>query len=245
MRRVTRRPLSAATATDLARLSARVKSAPIPTKKAATLWRKRPKATFEEVRATLERMATGRGRCMYCEDSLGTDIEHFYPRARYPRRAFSWRNYLLACSHCNSNLKRHRFPFLNRRPALLDPTVDDPFEHLLFIPLTGELCATGPKGQPSIDVFGLNDSTTPRKLPRARRETFLKLQLLLEEHERCLDASDEAGAALAKQAILDEPFLAVLGWLLRVATGPAARSLLRAGVAEIVARRGIAGWIRP
>lgn len=243
MRRVVRLPLPAAAAGELARLTAKVKRAPDRAAKAAELWRRRPRAAFDEVRGTLERMATGRVRCMYCEDSLGTDIEHFYPRARYPGRAFSWSNYLLACSHCNSNLKRSRFPFHDRRPALLDPTADDPFEHLLFIPLTGELCATGPKGRPSIDVFGLNDMATPRKLPRARREAFLKLQLLLEEYERCLGARDEPGAALARQTIVDEPFLAVLGWLVRIAGGPAAGSLLRPGVAEIVARRGVAGWI--
>ena len=243
MRRVVRLPLPPAATMGLARLTAEVKSSPEPVNRAAELWRKKPKATFDEVRGALEAMATGRGRCMNCEDSLGTDIEHFYPKARYPRRAFSWTNYLLACSHCNSNLKRQRFPFLDRRPALLDPTTDDPLDHLLFIPSTGELCSTGPKGLPSIDVFGLNDSATPRKLPRARRETFLKLQLLLEEYERCLAARDEPGATLAKQAIVDEPFLAVLGWLIRIAAGPAASDLLRPGVAEIVVRRGIATWV--
>lgn len=242
MRRVVRQPLSPSAATALAQLTAEVKGSPAPVKTAAELWRNKPRATFDEIRGTLEAMATGRSRCMYCEDSLGTDIEHFYPKAKYPRRAFSWINYLLACSHCNSNLKRQQFPFLDRRPALLDPTTDDPFDHLLFIPLTGELCATGSKGQPSIDVFGLNDSATPRKLPRARRETFLKLQLLLEEHERCLVGGDEAGASLARQAAVNEPFLAVLGWLVRIASGPAAKDLLRPGVADIVARRSVATW---
>lgn len=243
MRRVVRLPLPAAAATELARLTTKVKTAPEPVKKANELWTRKPKAAFDDVRGTLEKMATGRARCMYCEDSLGTDIEHFYPRARYPGRTFSWSNYLLACSHCNSNLKRSQFPFHDRRPALLNPSVDDPVEHLLFIPLTGELCATGPKGQPSIDVFGLNDSATPRKLPRARKETFLKLQLLLEEYERCMGLRDEPGAALAKQTIVDEPFLTVLGWLIRVAGGPAAGDLLRPGVAEIVVRRGVTTWI--
>ncbi len=119
MRRVARRPLPLAAATELARLTTKVKTAAEPAKKAAELWQKKPKPTFDTIRDTLERMATGRGRCMYCEDSLGTDIEHFYPRARYPGRAFSWSNYLLACSHCNSNLKRSQFPFLRRRPALI------------------------------------------------------------------------------------------------------------------------------
>jgi len=243
MRRIVRLPVSKATSAALARLTAAVKGAAEPAQKAASLWNRKPKAVFDDVRATLETMAAGRGRCMYCEDSQGTDIEHFYPKARYPGRAFSWKNYLYACAHCNSNLKRDRFPLVHRKPALLDPTADDPARHVAFIPSTGEFLAIGPKGRPSIDVFGLNDVTTPRKLPQARRETFLKLQLLLLEYDRCSNAGDSSGAAFAKQTILDEPFTAVLGWLLGIASGPAGDVLLRPGVPAIIARHGVSTWI--
>ncbi|NOY25886.1 MAG: HNH endonuclease, partial [Oligoflexia bacterium] len=105
-------------------------------------------------------MASGRARCMYCEDSLGTDIDHFRPKADFPQRAFAWPNYLLACSHCNSNLKRNAFPIDgNGDPLLLDPSADNPAEHLLFSPSTGEFVSVGAKGQESIRVFGLNDDT--------------------------------------------------------------------------------------
>ena len=48
-----------------------------------------------EVVATLKRMGGERERCMYCLDSHGSDIEHFRPKAVYPKRMFRWRNLLL------------------------------------------------------------------------------------------------------------------------------------------------------
>lgn len=179
---------------------------------------------------------------MYCEDSLGTDIDHFYPKKRYPHRAFRWDNYLLACSHCNSNLKRERFPFINRKPALLNPTADDPSEHLAFLPTSGEFVATGVKGQPSIDVFGLNDTEASRKLPQARSDTLLKLQILLEKYDNFVDEQDADRAALTRRAIQNEPFSAVLGWLLRVSRVRGAAQTLLPGIPALLRKHDVASW---
>ena len=110
MRRLVRTSLSQATLDKLSDLTGEVVNSPDPKTKAGTRWKSKPKGVFDEVRMALERMAHGRARCMYCEESLGTDIDHFWPKATYPARTFSWPNYLLACSHCNSNLKRNEFP---------------------------------------------------------------------------------------------------------------------------------------
>lgn len=242
MRRVRRIPLDPATDAALARLSGKVALAADPAAEAKRLWHSKSTTTFRAVRQTLDQMAGGRSRCMYCEDSFGTDIEHFYPRVRYPKRAFSWVNYLLACSHCNSNLKRQLFPFIGRRPALIDPSRDDPKDHLVFLPSSGDFAAIGPKGQPSIEVFGLNDKASPRRLSDARKAAFLTLQVLLEEYDACLQRGDAKTAELARQAIRDEPFPAVLEWLVTTASGPAANRLLRPSIPRLVAEHSVATW---
>ena len=246
MRRLTRPALDAATAAALAALQATVTSAADRRAKAVALWNSKSsaqhRATFDVVRAKLQEMAAGRTRCMYCEDSLGTDIEHFYPKAQHPERAFTWTNYLLACSHCNSNLKRELFPLLNGQPALIDPSSDDPAQHLSFLPSTGALVAIGPKGQPSIDVFALNDPKAPRKLPSARKGAFLKLQLLIEEYDRALTAQEHDAAELAKQTVREEPFPGVLSWLLALASNPAAQSLLRPTIPALLHKHAVETW---
>ncbi|MFE2147078.1 hypothetical protein ACFXA3_36030 [Streptomyces sp. NPDC059456] len=128
------------------------------TSKAADEQWKDARAARRHIKGLLERMAPGRIRCMYCLDNQGTDIDHFEPKSRTPLRTFCWDNHLLACSHCNSNEKRHLFPCDPETGAclLIDPTVDDPADHLKLLPRTGELKCRTPKGRHSIEVFGLN-----------------------------------------------------------------------------------------
>ena len=118
----------------------------------------------------------GEGFCAYCERNEPSDIEHFYPQASYPQRAFDWDNYLWACSGCNSNHKRDRFPLdAAGEPLLIDPSQEEPREHLGFSPLSGKLTPLSRKGQESIDVFGLNRGFLERSRHRAWRHLLLAL----------------------------------------------------------------------
>ncbi len=177
---------------------------------------------------------------------MGTDIDHFRPKSIWPVSAFVWENYLLACSHCNSNLKRTQFPLLpSGDPALLDPTdpLDDPRRHLLFRPTDGEFDACGPRGPESIRVFGLNDRASPRKLPQGRRATLVKLQLLIRAYDDLLKRPDAAGAALHRQIMLEEPFSAVLFWLVEFAAHPDAALFLAPDIPGLVVEHRIDGWL--
>lgn len=94
---------------------------------------------------------------MYCGDNQGTDVDHFEPIALAPLRTFDWPNHMLACSLCNSHYKRHLFPYDEEGRALLvDPTVEEPLNHLHLVRGTGQYIALSPQGEASIDVFRLN-----------------------------------------------------------------------------------------
>ncbi|CCH29079.1 hypothetical protein BN6_17580 [Saccharothrix espanaensis DSM 44229] len=76
------------------------------------------------LRRLLEEMAPGHQRCRYRGDSQGTDSDHFEPLSRNPLRTFDWLNHLPACSTCDSNLKRDRYPLDDAgRPLLVDRVV--------------------------------------------------------------------------------------------------------------------------
>lgn len=230
MRRILRKKLSPEASRALAKLGAAVAGAP-PGEQAAvarSLWRrsKRSKA-LKEVRRKLKRMATGRIRCMYCEDSRAVHVDHFRPLAMFPRQAFRWQNLLYACAYCNSNRKREQFPtdLSTGTPLLVKPTLDDPRDHLVLVPTTGRFTARhgSPKGNPTIRVFGLN---TRPELPSGRRDAFMALQRLITEYATYRRDGDDAGAADVKAQVLRHPFSSVLDALLEIADGPAA-SLLR------------------
>jgi uncharacterized protein (TIGR02646 family) len=77
---------------------------------------------------------------MYCLDSHGADIEHFWPKTPYPERMFLWPNLLLCCTECG-RFKGERFPLENGQSLLIDPTTEEPWNHLDFDPETGNLVA--------------------------------------------------------------------------------------------------------
>lgn len=243
MRKVTRVALKATTVKLLDKKTALVVAAADPKALAGQLWDRKPTGAFADVRAKLETMAFGRARCMYCEDSAGTDIDHFRPKALYPGQAFTWDNYLLACSYCNSNLKVRIDPLdATGARVILDPSLDDPALHLEFAPTTGDFAPLTPEGAETIDVFGLNDKTAPRRLPDGRRATLLKLQVLLIDNDQHIAAGRTADAQDVRKVVVDEPFSAVLAWLVTVAKSPGGPLVLRPGVPNIIAQHGVARW---
>lgn len=221
MKRLVRPPLSAAATAFLQGRTGRVTTAKNRHAMARRLWKRQQNKAFREVRAVLAQMAPGVQHCMYCENSEGTDIDHFRPRRRYPRLAFRWDNYLLACSGCNSNQKRDLFP---RDPAtgqrlLLDPTRDDPRRHLTLSPSTGLYTPCTPRGATSITVFGLNRTT----LTTARADAWIVVQALIVRYAQCRKAGATQVAAQHQQALCRFPHASVFAALVQVSQGAVAQ----------------------
>ncbi len=239
-----RQPLSAATDGYLRRVSERVVSA-APGARAAVAdraWRNKSPVRFADVRGTLLSMCSGIDRCMYCEDSAATDIDHFVPKARDPTLAFAWTNYLAACSGCNSNYKRSEFPVDgNGQSLLVDPTAEDPSVHLAFSPTTGRYVAVdnSPKGVESIRVFGLNRQT----LASARQDAWELLQLIIAEYAEATSQGDSRRAARMREIACRQPFAGVLAALLRYAASDL-RQLVGLRCRQAIAQYPeIASWV--
>lgn len=124
-------------------------------------------------------------KCAYCESLLtGTsngDVENFRPKwgavngngtvdqHHYWWLAYEWDNLLVACQICNQANKKNHFPVIGNRigpgenvrnelPLLIDPSVDDPAEHLLFKE-DGVVEGITDRGVASIAILGLNRAT--------------------------------------------------------------------------------------
>ncbi len=119
--------------------------------------------TMTRVAQVLASMTGKRQRCMFCGDSRSTDIEHFWPKIRFRQRVFRWDNMLWICAGCNRK-KGDRFPLdRHRRPLLIDPTAEDPWDFLYFDGHTGNITARydptngrpHPKGVHTVDPANL------------------------------------------------------------------------------------------
>lgn len=170
---------------------------------------------IKTVRGTLKKMAGGRQRCMYCSDSAGTDIEHYWPKSVYPERMFQWLNMLLCCTGCGRDCKGIKFPLDNGNPALLDPTIDDPWQFLDFSTTTGILFplvdaqgGTTIKGEKTVELLKLDK----------RDEVNLGYQKSFRRIKRAIDAAvaEQAPDATAlSHALSDADDHGLLGWCFR------------------------------
>lgn len=191
-------------------------------------WR-RASTERARLRDALCRMCATIERCMYCGDNRGTDIDHFEPISRAPARTFDWSNHLLACSSCNSNAKRDQFPCDDKGECLLvNPTTDDPYDHLRLKLSTGTYHPLTPKGEATIRVFQLNRPD----LCRGREIAFPRSQAMLRDYLRMKKDGDEHGAERMLAALQQQPFADVLFAMYR--TIPRAGAALVLGGPEVV-----------
>ena len=214
MRRVDRDALDPVTQTSLARRQFEVDA----DRAAGTLdvdrhWKNaRRAADLLTVHRTLRRMAGSRERCMYCADSHGTDIEHFWPKTPFPERLFVWPNLLLCCTECG-RFKGDRFPLDGGHPLLIDPTTEDPWDYLEFEPQTGIVSARfdkadnglSPKGSATVELLHLNEREA---MNEGYRRTFRRLGSAVDAALATGSPNPEALAAELRE--LDEHGL--LGW---------------------------------
>ncbi|WP_026424365.1 HNH endonuclease [Actinokineospora inagensis] len=223
MIRLVRPPLPVELAETLQRATEGVRSVPRRehAARARTMWRSRGQLR-QALGHRLREFAPGRERCMYCGDNQGTDIDHFSPVALTPLLTFVWSNHLLACSVCNSHHKRDQFPRDARgRPLLLDPTVDDPFEHLALSLTLGRYRALTERGEVTEQVCGLNRDI----LTRGRQDARTTLGFLFDRWESARAAGDTATMSRVVRTVREQPFADVVQAMVRYSTRPGAEEV--------------------
>ena len=177
-------------------------------------WKRFRGLSRQIVMSALIEMASGLARCMYCEDSMGTDIDHFRPKVKFPSSGFSWSNFYLACSHCNSNRKRENFPVVAGIPQLIDPAVDVPSDHLAFSPSTGEYMPVTEIGRVSIEIFGLNREICTT----GRRNAWIAICALVAYWDAARSAGNTRDAEKIESVLRQHPFQALIGTAVELST---------------------------
>ena len=111
--------------------------------------------------------------------------------------AYHWKNLLPSCADCNRGRydrdgkffgKAEYFPVRGQRalqpgeealeqPLLLNPTIHDPNDHLIFDPKTGFIAGKTDEGRTTISILGLNRE----RLPETRKKAYSAARSALTE----------------------------------------------------------------
>ncbi|MRG96762.1 hypothetical protein [Polyangium spumosum] len=256
MRRVIREPLSEETLARLCQRTLQIARAGNDPKHTRTsdrcqarkaeadrLWDQEKTKAFDEIDRVLRRMAPGNEQCMYCECSKGSDIEHFWPKEKYPGRAYTWENYLWACGICNTHFKGTQFPRdAQGKPLLVNPTDEDeePSVHLQFTPSSGKLVGLTDKGDWTVRVLGFDRRAN---LDRDRRDAWRGLQNSIVQYAAACARGDENLALYTQGVICRHPMASVLRTLFDLLDSPRGAELVDADCrAAIHAHPEIRSW---
>ncbi len=148
---------------------------------------------------------------MYCVDSHGADIEHFRPKATFPDQMYAWTNMLLCCTECG-RIKGNAFPLDPKdRPLLVNPSTEDPWDHLDFDPMTGIITARfdlaegtfSPKGTETVRVLQLDKREA---LSDGYKKTLKRLKSVLQRH------LDNGQLADLPKVLANEDDHGLMGW---------------------------------
>ncbi|MFC1436954.1 HNH endonuclease [Streptacidiphilus sp. N1-10] len=224
MIRITRAPLPQKTLTAMSGYTDEIAVAAVPKQRADELWKHTTvrRKVHPVVKNTLAEMAPGLERCMYCGDSQGTDIDHFEPVRMNPLRTFDWNNHLLACSLCNSHLKRALFPIApDGTPMLVDPSSEDPAVHLHLSLAAGVYLPLTDRGEATRKVFDLNRGI----LVKGRRRAYRATPLFLERWHEATRKGDTADAAEWADTIWEQPTADVVQAMFHQAVTPGAEDV--------------------
>lgn len=173
--------------------------------KVASEWNSfRRLVAYRELKRCLAEGVGWRERCAYCSDSLAADVEHFWPKEKYPERSFRYENMFIVCATCNRK-KSTLFPFsTDSLPLLINPFTDDPWDSLFFVPTSGILAARIVGVESSQPIYSAKGSATMKVLGeilnaepvrKARQRSWKQLVDRLAElmgHRREASSLDEA-----------------------------------------------------
>jgi uncharacterized protein (TIGR02646 family) len=115
----------------------------------------------QPIRETLLQMSSG--KCCYCEAEIGKpdspymEVDHFYPKDKYPDEVVQWENLLPVCGKCNKNKLAHD----TKKEPIIHPAKDIPKQYLELITTDNgyTIQGTTPLGKKTEEIIKLNPVT--------------------------------------------------------------------------------------
>ncbi len=168
------------------------------------------------VRARLVEMNSGSPRCMYCEHDRASGIDHFVPLSHDPDKVYDWHNHIHACFTCDSVYKRDQLLDDSGARLFIDPTAEDPQQHIELSPSTGKLVPLTARGENTIKKLGLDE----RLLSKGRQLAWHYFALRIVDYDKAAASLQASRCTEIQSDILHQPFQSVFLEVLDDASSP-------------------------
>ena len=121
-------------------------------KEVTAVWRE------DYITSALSKMS--HGKCAYCEkEEDPLEVEHYFCKHKHSEQVVDWTNLLPVCHRCNTQKSTHDC----EAEPIIDPTVDDPKEHLIYANYRFYIRNESQKGECTIAYLNLWDTKTAYK----------------------------------------------------------------------------------
>lgn len=160
---------------------------------------------FDFRKIKLELIEEFKNRCGYCGSKIGiTDsgnVDHYYPKSRFPELEFQKSNLVLACNYCN-RIKSDRSPIDNSgKKVILNPR-EDIFSDHIKEDENGVLTGVTELGNSTIEVLQLNrkalveDRINRAILNLGREEDYKSIEPILNNEKSPYEKFQESIAVI-------------------------------------------------
>lgn len=124
-------------------------------------------------------------KCAYCEIIVPRDVEHYYPKSKYPEYMFQWTNMLFVCKNCDTD-KGQKFPVEGGhrdRPLLINPCEVDPALYITWDLQSGRPVPTADPGRKErgLKTLGALPQLKHQSLADERRTVARNFRFILEQ----------------------------------------------------------------
>jgi hypothetical protein len=123
-------------------------------------------------------------------------VEHILPKSRFPHLVVNWENLTIACQICNTE----KGDYYNNEVPLLNPYVDDPADHLVFLGPIIRAKVDNLRGRRTVDRLKLQ--RVPLFLERAKRIDLINRLIHLWEVSEGEDK--DTAATVVNDALTDD-----------------------------------------
>ncbi len=148
-----------------------------------------------DIKSTLKEEAFD--KCIFCESKISHtfpgETDHIIPVSKMHASVVNWENLAYVCKECN----RHKSDFYDENTPLINPFVDDPNDHLLFLGPIVLSRPNDPRGQVTRSLLQL--SRAP--LVERKKERLEKVKTLLDSLESFPEG--DAKEFMREQALLE------------------------------------------